>query len=182
MGHKKCACPVGVCAPNFASRVCAHCCACVCSRSCVARERQWDVEDGREGTGDRGGLCGSARSGSGHGRRERGRSAGVGCKNVRSSRRHTRSIGKHGCELHAVSWTLHHTRGTVGVPHVVCRRFVVAVGYNVRRECRRTYWLLQQRSAVWPGGAGVPRDGSCAAPLVARAARRAAVVWQTAVA
>ena len=43
-------------------------------------------------------------------------------------------------------------------------------------------YLLQQRSAVWLGGAGVPRDGSCATPLIARAARRAAVVWQMAVA
>jgi hypothetical protein len=47
---------------------------------------------------------------------------------------------------------------------------------TVRRDCRRTYWLLQQRSAVWLGDAGVPRDRSCAAPLIARAARRAAVV------
>jgi hypothetical protein len=80
--------------------------------------------------------------------------------------------------MHAVSWTLHHigARCAVGVPHVVCRRFVVAVCCNVRRECRRTYWSLQQRSAVWPGDAGVPRDCSCAAPLIARAARRAAVV------
>jgi hypothetical protein len=52
---------------------------------------------------------------------------------------------------------------------------------TVQRKGRRT-GLLQQRSAVWPGDAGVPRDGSCAAPLVARAARHAAVVWQTAVA
>ncbi len=63
----------------------------------------------------------------------------------------------------------------VGVPNVVCRRFVVAVGCNVRRECRRTYWSLQQRSAVWPGDAGVSRDRSCAAPLIARAARHAAI-------
>jgi len=53
---------------------------------------------------------------------------------------------------------------------------VVAVGCNVRRDRRRTYWSLQQRSAVWLGDAGVPRDRSCAAPLIARAARRAAVV------
>jgi len=61
------------------------------------------------------------------------------------------------------------------MPHVVCRRFVLALGYNVRRDCRRT-GSLQQRSAVWLGDAGVPRDRSCAAPLIARAARRAAVV------
>ncbi len=73
--------------------------------------------------------------------------------------------------------TVHHTRArcTVGMPHVVCRRFVVAVGYNVWRDCRRT-GSLQQRSAVWPGDASVPRDGSCTAPLIARAARSAAVV------
>jgi hypothetical protein len=36
-------------------------------------------------------------------------------------------------------------------------------GYKVRRNCRRT-GLLQQRSSVWLGDAGVPRDRSCAAP------------------
>jgi hypothetical protein len=60
--------------------------------------------------------------------------------------------------------------------------WLVAVGCNVRRECRRTYWSLQQRSAVWPGDAGVPRDRSCAASLVARAARHAAIRVPAAVA
>jgi hypothetical protein len=74
--------------------VCAHVCTAVhavCSRSCVVRERQSDGgRGGREGTRDRGRLCGSARSGSGHGRCERGRNACVGCKNTRSSGTHTR--------------------------------------------------------------------------------------------
>ena len=58
------------------------------------------------------------------------------------------------CELHAVSWTLHHigARCAVGVPHVGCRKFVVAVGCN--------------------GAARVPADLLVAAAALGRVARR----------
>jgi hypothetical protein len=89
VGHKKCAHPVGVYAPTVRlACVCVHMCALLCVRFARVRVRASDgATDGREGTGGRGR---SARSGRGHGRRERGRSAGVGCKNARSSKAHTR--------------------------------------------------------------------------------------------
>ena len=76
MGHNKCSHSVGACASNCASRVCV--------RPCMGREGGRERGIDRRRTRDRGRLCGSARSGSGHGRRERGRGARVGCKDGRS--------------------------------------------------------------------------------------------------